>query len=276
MPPNERARRKLLLRCLAELAIGMAAALALFLWEYLKHRASGAPGERLFSLSGLVLMGAIILVAAVLLAARDYAGGLKKIRLMENAERHAGLPPLAAACVGAYPGVLRDRTAEVDPCAGNELRVQTFLEERTLNWHRAILFLEIAPAATSEDAGHRWKSAVLEWVSRHLRPSWWRGLGVGLVMIDCRPDPLSSEALAELVDWSGLRTSVFQWLIYVSEAERRVVGVHMRQVGRSSTCFMALAKHLGAEDYKADFSFRDASDLAEAVLRRFRRTDPQL
>ena len=253
-PPKT--RRQLIRRCLLELGLGFGIASVLMVLAALRR---GMLDEDLV----IVLVG-LSLAGSLLLAVVDYRSGMRRIRASAqglSADVHA----LARTCLDVYPGVLVDRTADVPEAVAPGLRLVWLFEERTLNVHRAILFLHGRKTSPPEIELAELKNALTGWAREYLGGNRLRELGVGVV-IEGRLPAVSFEELVPFVDGTA-KSVIIQWLIWDDAEARRTLAVHMPVQGRSTPCFQRILRDLAQSGRAVELRVRDREGAYRAAMR---------
>ena len=184
----------------------------------------------------------------------------RSLRLRRTQSHRAGEDALVARCLASYEDGFEDVTARVLVAPDVPVSVERVLEQRTLNIHRVIVFLQTANEVLEMA---RLKRELAAWVRRHLRGSWFRGLGLGIV--------LRSKSLAELedvyqvVDGCGDPTVILQWFIFVDEIQRRGLAVHMPVPGKTTPCFVAMLSCLAEDGYSLKMAIREKTGAFRTV-----------
>ncbi len=256
---DERLTRKKLIRdCLFEVGLGFVVTLGLAVFGWIKgHLFRGGPPLDWVTFATLASM---VLAAALLLAVRDYRLGMAKIRQQESEDARAR-SHFASLCLEAYPTALADRTGEWGSRVGDRLVLKELLEERNLNWHRVIARLEYALGHAPDRDYGLLKGEILDWIRERIRGSWWRGVGIGLLVEDAGQAVPTPDEVTPIVDGSGARTHVIQWLVYCCHARKECLAIHMPEQGRSTPCFVQLVGDLARRGYQVRLGVREATGL---------------
>jgi hypothetical protein len=251
-------RRELVRRCLLEVAIGFAlgSGLMVFAWVKANLFQGGPP----FDWTTFILFACMILVAALLLALRDYRLGMAKIRQQESEEGRAR-SRFASLCLESYPTALADRSGEWGNRVGDRLVLKELLEEKNLNYHRVIARLEYAPGHAPDRDYELLRREILGWIRECIRGSWWRGVGIGLLVEDTGQAVPTPEEVTPIVDGSGARTHVIQWLVYCCHARKECLAIHMGEQGRSTPCFVRIVADLESRGYQVRLGVREAAGI---------------
>lgn len=251
-------RKKLIRTCLIEVGVGAAVVLGLMAFGWIKgHLFRGGPP---LDWPTFILMACAVLVAASLLALRDYRLGMAKIRQQELED---GRPRsrFASLCLEAYPTALADRTGEWADQVGDRLVLKELLEEKNLNCHRVIIRLEYAPGQVAERGYGLLKREILDWIKERIGGSWWRGVGIGLLVEDTGQVAPTPQEVTPIVDGGGARTHVIQWLVYCCRARKECLAIHMPEQGRSTPCFVRIVADLESRGYRVQLGMREPTGL---------------
>jgi hypothetical protein len=251
-------RRELVWRCLVEVGLGFVVALGLMVVYWVKgNLIRGGPP---LDWPTFILMACAVLVAASLLALRDYRLGMAKIRQQELED---GRPRsrFASLCLEAYPTALADRTGEWADQLGDRLVLKELLEEKNLNCHRVIIRMEYAPGQTGARDYGLLKREIISWIKARIGGSWWRGVGIGLLIEDTGPTVPAPDEVTPIVDGSGARRHVIQWLVYCCHARKECLAIHMPEQGRSTPCFVRVVADLESRGYRVQLGMREPTGL---------------
>src|SRR6266496_3083085 len=139
--------------------------------------------------------------------------------------------------------ILSKKLRKVEAMSSAEWQVW---EHKTFNMHRGVL--EWTSGRILKSYGEA-SGAIRAEVAQRFKVSWWRGMGIGVVIYLNSP-PEGITACLDDIDGRENSRGTWQWSIIVFRQSRVAVGVHMWMSGYLSTVYEQTLSRFESEGYR--------------------------